>query len=232
MNGVLEALGLAGDGLGDFWEIVAKILLSAVLGGAVGAERERTGKWAGLRTHMSIAVGAALLTDVSITVGADYGPVPGWDPGRIAAHIVSGLGFIGAGTIIQSRGTVHGLTTAAALWVAGAIGLAVGAGYWTEAVVTTVALLVILAALRPVARRLSGGKAQSLALHLAGRGRLPELMKILDEEGIEADHVDLSEGSGADGSRPVLVHFQGRDEERERLAARLRGEDWAKLEGD
>jgi putative Mg2+ transporter-C (MgtC) family protein len=232
LSGLLEGLGVGQAGLADFWEIVAKILLSALLGGAVGAERERTGKWAGLRTHMSIAVGSALLTDVSIGLGTAYGPPQGWDPGRIAAQIVSGLGFIGAGTIIQSRGEVRGLTTAAGLWVAGAIGLATGAGYWIEAVVTTVALVVILAALRPVARRLSGGKAQSVALHLAERGRLPELMAILDQEGIDAEHMDLSEGAGTDGSRPVTIHFQGRDEERRRLAGRLREESWVKLEGD
>jgi putative Mg2+ transporter-C (MgtC) family protein len=216
----------------QLWEIVGKILLSALLGGAVGAERERTGKWAGLRTHMLIAVGSALLTDVSISVGAEYGPDRGWDPGRIAAQIVSGLGFIGAGTIIQSRGAVHGLTTAAGLWVAGAIGLAVGAGYWTEAVVTTVALLVILAALRPVARRLSGGRAQSVALHLTEPARLPDLMAILDEEGIRAEHVDLSEGRGEDGTRPVLIHFDGTAEDHRRLVARLGQEGWVSFEGD
>jgi len=216
----------------QLWEIVVKILLSALLGGAVGAERERTGKWAGLRTHMLIAVGSALLTDVSIAVGAEYGPDRGWDPGRIAAQIVSGLGFIGAGTIIQSRGAVHGLTTAAGLWVAGAIGLAVGAGYWTEAVVTTVALLVILAALRPVARRLAGGRGQSLALHLTGPGRLPDLMAILEEEGIRAEHLDLAEARGEDGSRPVLIHYDGSEEDHRRLVRRLRQEEWIDLEGD
>lgn len=216
----------------ELWEIVAKILLSAVLGGAVGAERERTGKWAGLRTHMLIAVGAALLTDVSVAIGTEYGPEQGWDPGRIAAQIVSGLGFIGAGTIIQSRGAVHGLTTAAGLWVAGAIGLAVGAGYWVEAVVTTVALLVILAALRPVARRLAGGREQSIALHLTERGRVPELMAILDDEGIEAQHVDLSESRGDDGARPVLIRYDGSDQDHRRLVARLRQEGWVRLEGD
>jgi putative Mg2+ transporter-C (MgtC) family protein len=216
----------------ELWEIVAKILISAVLGGAVGAERERTGKWAGLRTHMLIAVGSALLTDVSIAVGVEYGPDTGWDPGRIAAQIVSGLGFIGAGTIIQSRGAVHGLTTAAGLWVAGAIGLAVGAGYWTEALVTTVALLVILAALRPLARRLSGGREQSIALHISEPDRLPELVGILDAEGIRAEHVDLSEERGEDGARPVLIRYDGTAEDHRRLVRRLRQEAWVSLEGD
>lgn len=216
----------------ELWEIVGKILLSALLGGAVGAERERTGKWAGLRTHMLIAVGAALLTDVSVSIGIEHGPDRGWDPGRIAAQIVSGLGFIGAGTIIQSRGAVHGLTTAAGLWVAGAIGLAVGAGYWVEAVLTTVALLVILAALRPVARRLSGGRAQSIAFHVTERGRIPDLMAILDELGIEAEHLDLSEDRDPEGAQPVLVRYEGSDEDQERLAARLGEEGWVRLEGE
>lgn len=227
-----DLLGGLAAGSGDLGEIVAKILLSAVLGGAVGAERERTGKWAGLRTHMLIAVGAALLTDVSVGIGIEHGPDQGWDPGRIAAQIVSGLGFIGAGTIIQSRGAVHGLTTAAGLWVAGAIGLATGAGYWVEAVVTTVALLVILAALRPVARRLSGGRAQSIALQVTEEGRLPDLMAILHEEGIDAEHVDLSEDPEIEGVRPVLIHFEGSDADQERLTARLQEEGWARFEGD
>jgi hypothetical protein len=105
------------------WEITVKIVLSSLLGGLIGAERERKGKWAGLRTHMLIAVGSALLTHISILVGREYAVGSNaWDPGRIAAQIVSGVGFIGAGTIIQSRGAVQGLTTAAGLWVASAIG--------------------------------------------------------------------------------------------------------------
>lgn len=141
-------------------EIAVKIGLAALLAGIVGAEREWTGQWAGLRTHMLIAVGAALLTHISTTFGSIYhGGSNAWDPSRLAAEVVSGIGFLGAGTIIQSRGRVHGLTTAAGLWVAAAIGIAVGARYYKEAALTAIALLVILAALRPLERRvLSRGK--------------------------------------------------------------------------
>lgn len=218
--------------MNDLAEIVAKIVLSAVLGGAIGAERERTGKWAGLRTHMLIAVGSALLADVSISVGERYGPDVGWDPGRIAAQIVSGLGFIGAGTIIQSRGTVHGLTTAAGLWVAGAIGLAVGAGYFEEAAVTTAALLLILTALKPLAQRLAGGRLQSVILRLDHRGRIPDLLAVVEEEGIEVESLDVAEATrGAEG-RSVQLRFLGPLKERNRLVARLAGEDGIELEGD
>lgn len=227
MNELFASFGPGSAGMTDFWEIVVKVLLSALLGGAVGAERERTGKWAGLRTHMLIAVGAALVTDVSISIGYEYGPAQGWDPGRVAAQIVSGLGFIGAGTIIQSRGAVHGLTTAASLWVAGAIGLAVGGGFFDEAAVTTVALLLILAALRPLSRRLSG-EVQTLALRLREPSRLPELIELIDRDNVEVETMKLDEDS--EGRRALLVRFEASKQERDRLALELESLDWVEPE--
>lgn len=231
MNALVEALASGADGMADFWQIVIKIVLSAILGGVVGAERERTGKWAGLRTHMSIAVGAALATDVSIAIGAEHGPEMGWDPGRIAAQIVSGLGFIGAGTIIQSRGAVHGLTTAAGLWVAGAIGLAVGAGYFDEALVATIALVVILTGLRPVARRLAGGRHQMVAIQLGEGHRLPDLLREIEEEGVLVEAVEVEEERGRAGTRAVVIRFEGNADDRDRIAAKLDRFDWARPEG-
>lgn len=132
-------------------QLALKVGLSALLAGAIGAEREWVGKWAGLRTHMLIAVGSTLLTHVSVQIGMLYAQGSNaWDPGRIAAQIVSGIGFLGAGTIIQSRGAVHGLTTAAGLWVVSALGITVGAGLYGEAVLTTVVLLVILVGMVPI----------------------------------------------------------------------------------
>jgi putative Mg2+ transporter-C (MgtC) family protein len=132
-------------------QLALKVGLSALLAGAIGAEREWVGKWAGLRTHMLIAVGSTLLTHVSVQIGMLYAQgSAAWDPGRISAQIVSGIGFLGAGTIIQSRGAVHGLTTAAGLWVVAALGITVGAGLYGEAVLTTVVLLVILIGMVPI----------------------------------------------------------------------------------
>ncbi|HSK76845.1 MAG TPA: MgtC/SapB family protein [Thermoanaerobaculia bacterium] len=160
--------------MSPLWEITVKIVLSSLLGGLIGAERERKGKWAGLRTHMLIAVGSALLTHISILVGREYAVGSNaWDPGRIAAQIVSGVGFIGAGTIIQSRGAVQGLTTAAGLWVASAIGIAVGGGFYGEAVVTSGALLVILGALRPLERLLRRGAPEESAASNEDNGEAP-----------------------------------------------------------
>lgn len=149
----------------DLTEVGLKIGLAALLAGIAGAERERSGHWAGLRTHMLIAVGAALLTHISTRFGATHhAGSNAWDPARISAEIVSGIGFLGAGTIIQARGRVHGLTTAAGLWVAAAIGIAVGARFYWEAVLTSVALFVILAGLRPLEKRFLGRREKRLEL--------------------------------------------------------------------
>jgi putative Mg2+ transporter-C (MgtC) family protein len=198
----------------DIWEIAAKIGLAALLGGLIGAERERTGKWAGLRTHMLIAVGSALLTDISVQVGARFAQGSNaWDPGRIAAQIVSGVGFIGAGTIIQSRGAVHGLTTAAGLWVASAIGIAVGAGFFIEATLTGMVLLLILAGLRPVVGLLHGDR-QNMVLHIGTDQKLSRLLEILEEAEIRTEKISVSRE--ADGAS-LQVRFRGSPEDVQRL---------------
>jgi putative Mg2+ transporter-C (MgtC) family protein len=112
-------------------DLLIKLALSVGLGGNVGFERELAGKPAGLRTNILICLGAALLMDISTRVGLVDGYRIG-DPGRIAAQVVTGVGFIGAGTIMQGSGVVTGLTSAATIWVVAAIGLAVGAGYYVE----------------------------------------------------------------------------------------------------
>jgi len=122
---------------------LVSILLAVILGGAVGAEREISGKAAGLRTNVLICLGAAVFTIISrqMADGAE-GSVS-----RIAAQIVSGVGFLGAGAIIQDRGGVHGLTTAATIWLVASIGMACGARFYQLAVVTALIALVVLVAL-------------------------------------------------------------------------------------
>ena len=195
-------------------EVAAKIGLAALLGGAIGAERERTGKWAGLRTHMLIAIGSALLTDISIQIGVRYSQGSGaWDPGRIAAQIVTGVGFLGAGTIIQSRGAVHGLTTAAGLWVASAIGIAVGAAFYVEAILTCLVILLILTVLRPVEALLHGGM-QHLVLHLGPEQKLSRLLEILEEARIDTEKISVSRD---DSGTALQVRFPGSPEDAQRL---------------
>ena len=139
-------------------ESLLRLVLAAVLGGAIGVERELREREAGLRTHMLVSVGSALFTIVSA-----YGfhaflssgqSVVRADPTRIAAQIVTGIGFLGAGAIIRQGFSVRGLTTAATLWVVAAVGLAAGAGYYSAAAITTALVLVALYPLRIVAYRI------------------------------------------------------------------------------
>jgi putative Mg2+ transporter-C (MgtC) family protein len=141
-----------------FGEVLLRVVLAGVLGGAIGAEREIREREAGLRTHMLVSIGAALFTLVSAYGFSDFhfSNASGitYDPTRIAAQVVTGIGFLGAGAIIRQGLSVRGLTTAASLWVVAAIGLATGAGYYSAALVTTVVVLVSLWPLRILAFRL------------------------------------------------------------------------------
>ena len=142
----------------DWWEVLLRLALAAALGAAIGLERELREREAGLRTHLLVSLGSALFTIVSAygfhSFLASGASVVRADPTRIAAQIVTGIGFLGAGAIIRQGLSVRGLTTAATLWVVAAIGLAAGAGYYSAAVVATVLVLVSLWPLRILAYRI------------------------------------------------------------------------------
>jgi putative Mg2+ transporter-C (MgtC) family protein len=145
---------------GGEWELVGRLLLAALLGGAVGWEREMTHRPAGLRTNMLVAMGSALFTMLSLSAFGE-----GADPSRVAAQIISGIGFLGAGTLIRTGEWVRGLTTAAGLWTVAAIGMAAGTGTYGLSVSATVIVLVILEGVRRIERRRgepeTGDRAQS-----------------------------------------------------------------------
>jgi putative Mg2+ transporter-C (MgtC) family protein len=202
---------VSGPPSSELAEIALKISLSALLSGAVGAEREWTGKWAGLRTHMLIAVGATLLAHISAQPAANG---TSWDGGRIAAQIVTGVGFIGAGTILQSRGAVHGLTTAAGLWVAAAIGIAVGFGDYVAGIVTTMALLIILTLLRPLERRLLRGHLRIVVLQLERGQKVSQVMEVIEDSAVETAGIEVSRRGPQPG---VTVKLRGTEDDARRL---------------
>ncbi|MBU0672450.1 MAG: MgtC/SapB family protein [Candidatus Margulisbacteria bacterium] len=115
--------------------IVINLFVAFILGGIIGWLREKQGKSAGLRTHILVAVGSALFMQVSAEMVLVSGMA---DPGRIAAGIVTGIGFIGAGAIVQARGAVRGITTASSIWVVAAIGIASGSGFYVGAITATI----------------------------------------------------------------------------------------------
>jgi putative Mg2+ transporter-C (MgtC) family protein len=130
------------------WEILIQILLATILGGAIGLEREFSGRAAGFRTHILVCVGSTIIVLASTAIprlfGTDYEETLRIDPGRISAGIVTGIGFLGAGAIIRRGDFVRGLTTAACIWFAAALGIVIGMGFYLLALVSTILVLVIL----------------------------------------------------------------------------------------
>ena len=130
-------------------QVIFRLVLGALLGGLIGFERERHNRrMAGFRTHILVCVGSALIMLTSLYMSANYGKDVASDPARIAAGVIIGIGFLGAGTIIRSGTSVIGLTTAASLWTVAGIGLAVGCGFYIAGYVTTLIVLLTLYALR------------------------------------------------------------------------------------
>ncbi len=123
-------------------DLALKLGLAVLLGGAIGLERQIAGKPAGLRTNILICLGSALVMDLSMNLIGPDGRVG--DPSRMAAQVVTGIGFIGAGTIMQSKGNISGLTSAATIWTVAAIGLTIGAGFYVEGLGATAMVLIVL----------------------------------------------------------------------------------------
>ena len=141
---------------------IYKLLLSFVLGGVIGLERHHKGQFAGMRTFSLICMGATMAMLVSIYIPQEYLGLKNGDPGRIAAQVVSGVGFLGAGAIIQMKGSVRGLTTAAGMWMTASIGLAVGAGMYVVAVTASVLIILVLTLLELCEKRLFKGREQKI----------------------------------------------------------------------
>jgi len=142
-----------------------KLLISFVLGAIVGIERQQRRQSAGMRTIMLICIGSTAAVLLSVWIPQNYPYMQGGDPGRIAAQILTGIGFLGAGSIIQSKGNVRGLTTAACIWVIAIIGMCVGAGLYVPAVLLTLGTLFVLVALERIEKkRLLSGEIKQLVI--------------------------------------------------------------------
>jgi putative Mg2+ transporter-C (MgtC) family protein len=164
-------------------EALLRIAVAAGLGGVIGLERELDEKAAGLRTHMLVAVGSALFTIVGAYGFSDF-PSRTVDPTRVAAQVVTGIGFLGAGLIFRQGFTIRGLTTAASLWLVAAIGISAGAGFWKGAVIATIVALV---SLRPLEWMKGVAIPQRAPAHLVVE---------LKEEGTAGDVLDALERAG------------------------------------
>ncbi len=189
-------------------ELALRLLGAAVVGAVIGFERELRDQPAGFRTHMLVALGSCIFTVIS---AYGFGALAGErgyvrvDPSRIAAQIVTGIGFLGAGVIFRQGLTVRGLTTAASLWVTAALGMAVGAGAYVVAGAGTVVALLTIAALRPVRRAVRGlrREQEELILEVEPEVPLDELMRGLGAAGIRVDHLRVAD-EGEDRTELIL----------------------------
>ena len=189
-----------------FFEAALRLVLALLFGGLIGWERERHSQPAGLRTHMLICMGAALVMVLSAGLTTQFPTEQGADPGRIAAQVISGIGFIGGGAILRLRGSIKGITTAASLWVVAGLGLTVGAGMYAIAVLATLLIIFTLSVLTRlevsvinplILRRLEVGIAQE---HIEVEHEIRSIitrdqLRVLEEEvdlQLAGDQMELS----------------------------------------
>jgi putative Mg2+ transporter-C (MgtC) family protein len=190
-------------------EVAIRLLIALALTGVIGWERERLRKPAGFRTHILVGLGACLVMMVSLGMADLYpNPLQRVDPGRIAAQVVVGIGFLGAGTILRSKeGIVSGLTTAASLWVVSGIGLAVGCGFYRGAYLTTGLVLVVLYFMNRVDDYVDSHHYHTLILHAGMGGYLIEKVKsILRESKVRIMETEMQMPSATE--KLIVVHFR------------------------
>ncbi|MBO9730117.1 MAG: MgtC/SapB family protein [Chitinophaga sp.] len=194
-------------------EILQRLALAAIFGGIIGLERERKDWAAGLRTHMMVAVGAALTMIVSAYGFADVLSTSNvvLDPSRVAAQVISGIGFIGAGTILfLKEGVIRGLTTAAGLWTVAAIGLATGGGLYAAAFIATAIAIVILWLLQPIEKKfLSRFEQKSIRIITQERSKSLEVVdKLFQNTALNIMSCNIEQ---ADSLFYIIIRFKSMD---------------------
>lgn len=199
-------------------EWILRILIAAVLGSVIGLERERDGQPAGLRTHIILVIGSCLAMLLSLNLGRGA-----FDPARLAAAVLSGIGFLGAGAILREGLNIHGLTTAASLWTMTVVGLAVGAGYYLEAAAVTLIILAVLALQHLLEKSLRARHvSHQFVIHAAYReGIETEIREILDVFSLEVSRLQMVRDLESKELRVDAVLRVKSEQDVSALAARL-----------
>jgi putative Mg2+ transporter-C (MgtC) family protein len=191
-------------------DIIIRLCLSFVAGTIIGFERASKHQVAGLRTHVIICLGATLLMLLSIWLPQEYSYMKNGDPGRIAAQVVSGIGFLGAGAMIRLGNNVRGLTTAASLWLIAAVGMAVGAGQFLAAAITEGLALAALCGLGELERRVFPAE-RNKTLELQFKNSTPDMNKLLSTVksfGVRVQSMDIDQAFDKKGAKlKLLVGF-------------------------
>ena len=181
--------------------VVGRLFLSAALAGLIGYERERHGRAAGFRTHILVSVGSCLIMMTGIYLMEALAGRVQVDPTRMGAQVISGIGFLGAGTILQFRASVRGLTTAACLWAAAGIGLATGAGFQVGAIAATAAVLVVLFGIGRLERRMRKDWYQTLTVEMsAAPEQFAKIRRVLGHYELEIRDLEIKPADRPDFS--------------------------------
>jgi len=199
------------------WVVVQRLLFTTLLAGIIGYERERHGRAAGFRTHILVGIGACLVMMTGIYLMESLAGTVAVDPTRMAAQVISGIGFLGAGTIIRFRASVVGLTTAASLWAVAGIGLAVGSGFLWGGSTAAVVVIVILYGFSRIERSIRRGWYRTLVVEApGGADALTQIRRVLAAYDVEIRDFDIKEGDRAGLSHVELnlkLHNQEQQEE-------------------
>ena len=191
-------------------EMAARLLLAVLLGGFIGYEREHTNRPAGFRTHILVCAGAALVMATSEYMVRRYS-ISAVDPARLGAQVISGIGFLGAGTIIRDGVNVRGLTTAASLWAVSCVGIAVGCGFYLGAVIATILIFITLITLKKAERRFSRrNRFRTIIIESENiSGQVGIVTNLLEKSSIEIKNIQLYKNKDNAQMIKLLVRLPG-----------------------
>lgn len=194
------------DFLNFNYEMLLRLFTAVVLGGIIGVERGGNNHEAGLRTHMIVCLGAALVMVTSVCMSEQFN-VP-QEVMRMSAQIISGVGFLGAGSIIATGNKIRGMTTAAGIWTTACVGLTVGAGYYIPAGFTVVMMMFVMIILKPITKRLqANSKQHKFALEVTGRDAVHDIINDMAKENIDVRNFNFTDLPGGNVLAKVEVKF-------------------------
>ena len=169
-----------------------RLIIACLLGGVIGYEREHVHRPAGFRTHILVCVGSALVMITSEYIYYQFSSSVNVDPARLGAQVISGIGFLGAGTIIKEGVNVKGLTTAASLWAVSCVGIAVGIGFYSGAFIATVVIFLTLVVIKKTQAKIGSQKSVRLYIHTqVKKGEVREITKLIEEMGVKVRSTDF-----------------------------------------
>jgi|SRR5690554_4565498 len=198
--------------------LAGRLIIAALMGAFIGLEREAHGRPAGLRTHTLVALGSCLIMLISIYAFQDS---PTRDPARLAAQVVSGIGFLGAGTILREGASIRGLTTAATLWVVAGIGLAIGSGFYLGGIITTLVSVFTLVFLNNIEKKYIDSKLIKVKAVMEDKpGQLADFCRVFAERGLNIKNVDLSVDENHEKA-VITVYLKGHNIPKEQILEEL-----------